>query len=82
MWRHDEEANMTGPISDHERGGESRSTPPGMPRWVKISALVVVVVVLVLVVIMALAGGEHGPDLHTGASDHTGILSSTAFGLL
>lgn len=73
---------MTGPMSEHERGDESRPAPPGMPRWVKVSVIVVMVVVLVLVVIMALAGGEHGPGLHTGATDHTGILSSTAIGLL
>ena len=35
----------------------------GMPRWVKVSAIVVVVLVAVMVV-MLLVGGEHGPGRH------------------
>ena len=63
---------MTDPVSKPEQEAESHTTPPSMPRWVKLSALVVVVVVLVLVVIMALAGGEHGPGLHTGVGASSG----------
>jgi hypothetical protein len=36
----------------------------GMPRWVKISGIVVLVVILV-VVIMLLIGSNHGPGRHT-----------------
>lgn len=42
--------------------------PPGMPRWVKLSALAAVVVAVVLILIMVVAGGEHGPGMHTGTS--------------
>lgn len=60
------EISLTHPISDSEPNRDSQATPPGMPRWVKISAIVAVVLMVLLVVIMALAGGEHGPGLHTG----------------
>ena len=42
---------------------------PGMPRWVKVSAIVVLVVVLVLVVAMVASGGQHGPMRHVPSSD-------------
>lgn len=71
---------MTDPTSDSESNGESQTARPGMPRWVKVSAAVVVVMVLVLIVVMALAGGEHGPGLHTGAINGAGRLPSPAVG--
>lgn len=37
----------------------------GMPRWVKVSAVVAVAVVVALIVVMVVVGGEHGPGLHT-----------------
>lgn len=40
---------------------------PGLPRWVKASAVVIVVLILVLVLAMLLAGGEHGPGRHAGS---------------
>lgn len=69
---------MTDPISDSERKGETSSEPPGLPRWVKISAVVVVVLALALILAMALVGGEHGPGLHTGGS--AGTVPSPAVG--
>ena len=45
---------------------ETDVTPPGMPRWVKVAALVVGLLVLV-VLILQLTGiaGEHGPGMHS-----------------
>jgi len=40
---------------------------PGMPRWVKVSALVVAVLVVALILVMLAIGGEHGPGRHAGA---------------
>lgn len=39
--------------------------PPGMPRWVKVAA-VVVGLLLLLVLVLQLTGvaGEHGPGMH------------------
>lgn len=71
---------MTGPVSRPDNDDENRGAPPGMPRWVKVSGLVVLAVLVVLVVIMLLAGGEHGPGLHTGAADPTGMVISIAIG--
>lgn len=66
---------MTDPDPQPERSVEDHRTPPNMPRWVKVSAIVVVVVVLVLVLIMALAGGEHGPGLHSDSSASSGVAA-------
>lgn len=71
---------MSGPANGSDGEGEGRKAPPGMPRWVKVSGLVVLAVVVVIVVIMLLAGGEHGPGLHTGAADPSGIISAIASG--
>jgi hypothetical protein len=38
---------------------------PGMPRWVKIAAIVAIVLVAVAIGAMLLLGGEHGPRMHT-----------------
>ena len=35
----------------------------GMPRWVKVSAIVVAALVVLMVVLM-LVGGDHGPGRH------------------
>ncbi|MGH8793192.1 MAG: hypothetical protein ACRDXX_11160 [Stackebrandtia sp.] len=42
-----------------------RESPPGMPRWMKVSAIVVGVLVLLFVVLTLLGvGGDHGPGRH------------------
>ena len=42
-----------------------RPTPPPMPRWVKLSAVVVGLLVLVFVILHLLGGaGGHGPGRH------------------
>lgn len=57
-------------MNERNRGGDDGAAqPPGMPRWVKVSGLLVLAVAAVLVVIMLLSGGDHGPRLHTGAGD-------------
>lgn len=58
---------MSDPLSDSERNDDHQEASPGMPRWVKVSVVVVLIVAAVLVVVMALSGGEHGPGLHTSA---------------
>ena len=47
-------------------GGDSQGElPPRMPRWVKVSAIVVgFLVLLFLVLQLAGIGGEHGPGRH------------------
>lgn len=45
--------------------------PPGMPRWVKVSGIVILVLVAVLVV-SKLAGIEHGPGRHPGSGANPG----------
>jgi hypothetical protein len=42
-------------------------SPPGTPRWVKVSAIVAVVVALLLVALLLLGGENHGPGRHTSS---------------
>ena len=44
--------------------GADPASPPRMPRWVKLSLILVAVLVLVVVIAMLIAGGEHGPSRH------------------
>lgn len=61
--------------SNLDTGGDAGVRPPreattGMPRWVKVSGIVVIVVVLLLVVLQLLGvGGEHGPSRHALSAD-------------
>ena len=56
-----------------------RATPPGMPRWVKRSGIIVAILVLLGVVVMLVSGGEHGPWRHFGGGDAapSGIAEGT-----
>jgi hypothetical protein len=61
---------MTDPTSYSDTGGDERSVAsgrpakPGMPRWLKVSLIVVVVIVAVLFVLMRIGvfGAGHGPE--------------------
>jgi hypothetical protein len=47
-----------------------RPAYPGVPRWVKISGIVVGVIILLAVVLMASGvGGPHGPGRHLSPPD-------------
>jgi hypothetical protein len=66
------------------RSSSDRSTPPPMPRWVKLSAVVVGVLVLVFVILHLLDGaGGHGPGRHVSgqgvaATDPALVTASSA----
>jgi hypothetical protein len=46
---------------------------PGIPRWVKVSGIIVIVLVLLIVIIMFTGvGGKHGPGMH-GPGRHMGV---------
>jgi hypothetical protein len=47
--------------------GADRGLPPGMPRWVKVSGIIVAVLVLLLIVVLLVSGGGHGPRRHLSA---------------
>ena len=42
-------------------------SPPGVPRWLKVSAVIIVVLILVAIGVSFIAGMEHGPGLHGAA---------------
>lgn len=50
-----------------DRPGDLHS-PPGIPRWMKVSAITVGVLVLAAVVVLLVVGGDHGPGRHTPGS--------------
>jgi hypothetical protein len=61
---------MADPINYPDTGvGPDRESPPGMPRWVKVSAIIIGVLALVVVAIMLIGGGDHGPDRHGSGAD-------------
>lgn len=53
-------------------GHDDRGTAPGIPRWVKVSGLVVAALIVLLVAVMLLAGGDHGPGRHMSMASITG----------
>ena len=60
---------MTSQSPDPAAGDES---PPRMPRWVKVSLIVVgALVLLFLVLQLAGVGGQHGPARHLSSASVT-----------
>jgi hypothetical protein len=66
-------------MTDHRTGPDAgngttsvpaSSAHPGLPRWVKVSGIVVAILAAVVVVIMLVVGGEHGPGRHGGVGSH------------
>jgi hypothetical protein len=58
-----------------EHGGVAPSgeSPPGMPRWVKVTAIIIgILVVLFIVVLLTGIGGQHGPGRHRSTGTSTG----------
>jgi hypothetical protein len=58
------------PAPDADRGS-SMDGPPGLPRWVKISGIVVAILVAALFVAMLL-GVNHGPGRHNFGAPSVG----------
>ena len=48
---------------DENRNSPSNK-PPDVPRWVKVSGMIVVVLLLLFVIKVLIFGGEHGPSRH------------------
>lgn len=55
-------------------------TPPRMPRWVKIAAIVVGVLILVFLVLQLTGiAGQHGPSRHfSGLGPPTGVATQAS----
>ena len=66
------------PNVEHQLG-TGRGSPPGMPRWVKIAAVIVGALIL-LFVILQLTGfaGEHGPGRHMGSAPQPALVDGWA----
>lgn len=56
-------------VTPTPRAHADDGTPPRMPRWVKVSALVVGLLVLLFVILrLTGVGGEHGPGRHVSGA--------------
>ena len=60
---------MTDPTHGPDLDGDlDGGTPPGMPRWVKVTAIVVGVLILLFLVLQFTGvAGDHGPGRHSSA---------------
>lgn len=65
---------MADPYRDTSTGNDTEhELPPAIPRWVKVSAIVVgLLVVLFVALTLAGVGGDHGPGRHTLAAGTAG----------
>ena len=64
-----EKSGASSPSSD-------AATYPGMPRWVKLGAIVAVLVIVLVLAVMILSGGEHGPLRHVPSAAGTITIGS------
>ena len=60
-----------GGIQGGTAGGPDRESPPGMPRWVKVSGILVGALILLLLILAltGVLGGQHGPGRHLPGGD-------------
>jgi hypothetical protein len=59
-------------IGEDSGGVPDRPSPPGVPRWLKVSGIVIILLILVAIGISLLAGLEHGPGRHGAGGDAGG----------
>ena len=75
---------MNDPADAPEARAETRaadeSSPPGIPRWLKVSAVVVVLLILLVLAVSFIAGIEHGPGLHGPGGEPRGDARAAAVG--
>jgi len=63
---------------DARTGSDDGAPPTGMPRWVKVSLIIVAALVLAFVILrLTGVGGEHGPGRHMGPGGAGGPTSSS-----
>jgi len=73
---------MTDPPPNPDTGVEpDRGSQPRMPRWVKVSGIVVIFLVLLVIgLIVTDQGGQHGPGRHGPGGQSLGLISQEAPG--
>ncbi len=52
-------------IGDDTEVSPIEDRPPGIPRWVMVSGIIVISLVLLFVLLEIIIGGDHGPGRHT-----------------
>jgi hypothetical protein len=69
-------------MADDEGGGAAAGSEAGMPRWVKVSAVLGVVAALLVAALVLVGGGEHGPGRHlpSGGDEPESIVTDGAAG--
>ena len=68
---------MTDPLPPFEPRPEA-DAPPGMPRWVTVTAILVGLLIL-LFLVLQLTGiaGEHGPGMHSSTGQSSTLVTTT-----
>ena len=51
-------------MADDERGDTAGPSESGMPRWVRVSAVLGLLAALLVAALVVLGGGDHGPGRH------------------
>jgi ABC-type transporter Mla subunit MlaD len=57
-----------------------QNSPPPMPRWVRVFAILAAILILLVAVALIWFPGRHGPGRHIHGSDAHGNHSATAQG--
>lgn len=57
-----------------EPGPNRPGTHTGLPRWVKVAAIIAAVVIALFVIVLIFGGGQHGPSRHTDGLGVPGFL--------
>ncbi|MCA1702942.1 MAG: hypothetical protein LC808_06600 [Actinobacteria bacterium] len=65
---------------DSERVVRDEGSPPGLPRWLKVSGIVVILLILLALAASFVFGIQHGPRLHAPTGDAAETAMSHAEG--
>lgn len=56
---------------ENDNGRNMTKEPPPMPRWVKVSGIIVIALVLLFVIKLFFGNGDHGPGRHLPMGEPT-----------
>jgi hypothetical protein len=56
-------------INDADISMPESASPPSVPRWVKLFAIVALGIMLLAIAAMFIVGGQHGPGRHSHGND-------------
>jgi hypothetical protein len=73
--------NSNSETGDNNSVSPTEDRPPGTPRWVKVSGIIIIALVLLFVILQLTGvGGNHGPGMHGLGVEPTGQIEQEAPG--